>query len=613
MASFKLSEAYVELRADDAKLVASLGRVRSNVEATHKKMSQLATTARGVFLGIAAAAGVGVGIGAFVEALKESITVAAGTERGVARLRETLRLLGYDAGAGADQLEQFGAALKSSLKVDSDTTRNLITTALNLGIARDSVEDVVKAAIGLSQVTGQDLPESLLAMTQAVDGNFRTLQRQLPELRKMKDEMSATASDSGGMGKYIHGLDKANAQEQKLTTREKQLQYVQQVANRGLAERKKALDGVSGSMDAAALAAKDLARELGTDLAPATIFASKQLELMAHSLAHQFEAASAENIGLSITITKWHMALREMLGMNPLAEDQQQLDKLNAELNKLTNDAIKSDNSVATIRKQNLSQWSDAMANVGRGQNALFAANAQAAMSSPAYKAMIAEQERLAGVEAKNAARNAANQPNYQKKVMSAKDWVAQYQKAADALKEVDEMEKHGGQTAATKRLKDKNYNLLNEASFNIAGEGDPRRAHLADYQERTQRNIRSSQNRDVAAAKAQLAADEAKLKQQGNPVSPDFYKGLREKSAMPGGIIFKDISTLNSIIIKYDRMISGLNQEVKNRRHAIGADRPGITSNKLPDDQYTDFINAITNVGTSIVSALSNSFTLNN
>ena len=93
----------------------------------------------------------------------------------------------------SDTQRAFAKELQLSLAIADEQTNALQRQAMMLGIADDVMQEVTKAAIGLSQATGQSLQSSLFRVNEAINGNANALQTYLPALRQAETETEKLA------------------------------------------------------------------------------------------------------------------------------------------------------------------------------------------------------------------------------------------------------------------------------------------------------------------------------------------------------------------------------------------------------------------------------------
>jgi len=190
----------------------------------------------------------------------------------VSGLNKALELQGANVAKESARLQAFAGDLQKLTGVGDEATLAFMKQASMLGVNADQLEDVTKASIGLAEVTGQSLEESLKSLRTAQEGNFSGFEEQLPQLKAM-------------------------------ATAEEKLAYVTEMAAKGLEAKADASMTVSGMAERANGAIGDLMEMVGQLLAPIRILISQGLKTLAESLqqvlapAAQYAQSVLENIG----------------------------------------------------------------------------------------------------------------------------------------------------------------------------------------------------------------------------------------------------------------------------------------------------------------------------
>lgn len=376
----KLAEAFVEIRTDDAPFRAGLSRVRKEVSATSGLMKTFAAGGSTILKGFVGGLGIGAAFAVWEklgDGIRYAIAQATEGEKSKAKLRSTLASLGLEVESNFGKFEDFGELLKSQANVDDDVTRSLVTLALNLGVNKDQVEQLVAAAVGLAEVTGDDVTSSLDSLTKAVNGNFKALDKGLPTVR--------------------------NA-----VTAEQKLAEISRLAQQGLRQKRDATQTLSGATEGLSRAYDDLAESVGESLTPSLITATNY----AATLFRIFTTGTLESrvafLELQKTLLKW----QNPIGLDPKV--QQQIQALDAEINRLTNDAIKGNDKATGTQlqlqkavKETNKAYSDAADIVRKAQEAALE---QAAVGIAATQAQTKAKDDAATKDKQRAAQ-AANAP----------------------------------------------------------------------------------------------------------------------------------------------------------------------------------------------------------
>lgn len=124
----------------------------------------------------------------------ESAEASDAQEEAVRGLTKAIELSGESIGPTMEQHQAFASALQNTANVGDEVTLDLMRQAKMLGVSNDQLQDVTKAAIGLSEATGQGLDESLKKVNESINGNAGALQEYLPQLRNMESEEEKIAA-----------------------------------------------------------------------------------------------------------------------------------------------------------------------------------------------------------------------------------------------------------------------------------------------------------------------------------------------------------------------------------------------------------------------------------
>jgi len=158
----------------------ALGKLQSNLKDFHKKVEEASRIAR---TGLLAVAG---GVGAIVYE-------AAQHEEASRKLSSALETVGEKGGDAFKSLSDLADKIQDTTVYSSEAAMDIMAYAVNLGVTKDNMEEVVDGAIGLSEVLGMDLQSALRAVVAAEHGQFTMLERQLPALRDAKTDAEKLA------------------------------------------------------------------------------------------------------------------------------------------------------------------------------------------------------------------------------------------------------------------------------------------------------------------------------------------------------------------------------------------------------------------------------------
>jgi hypothetical protein len=187
-------------------------------------------------------------------------------------LETALRLQGDEVENNSARLQKFAGQMQSLTGMGDEATLAFMKQASILGVSSDKMQDMTKAAVGLSEATGKGMTESLRIMQQAMEGNFSAIERQIPAIKS-------------------------------LATDEEKLAAVAELASKGLLAKADASNTVSGMAGRASGAMGDLMESVGALIAPFRILISQGVVTFAESMktllvpAVEFAQKVLENIG----------------------------------------------------------------------------------------------------------------------------------------------------------------------------------------------------------------------------------------------------------------------------------------------------------------------------
>lgn len=168
-------------------------------------------------------------------------------------LAQALEQSGDSAGPSIDQLQTFASELQKVTNVGDEVTLGLMKQASMMGVSNENLQDVTRAAIGLSEATGQGLEESLKKVNAAINGNAGSLQEMLPSIR--------------------------NA-----ATEEERLAIVLEASEKGLAQKAARAGEAAGSAERLSNSWGDFLEVIGEALAPVRAFISTGLAVLVETI-----------------------------------------------------------------------------------------------------------------------------------------------------------------------------------------------------------------------------------------------------------------------------------------------------------------------------------------
>ena len=169
---FALAEAFVEIGANDKPALSAIANVKaacSSLGTSFDKLKGYGTAAFAALAGFATA----------------SLKAFADGETSSLRLRAALEATGQEVGKNESRLTAFAASMQSITTFSDKAIIAQMSYATSLGVTADKMEDVTKLGIGLASAYFNDnLEEGMKAAALAQEGNFRALQRIIPELKR---------------------------------------------------------------------------------------------------------------------------------------------------------------------------------------------------------------------------------------------------------------------------------------------------------------------------------------------------------------------------------------------------------------------------------------------
>jgi len=126
-------------------------------------------------------------------AIKKSIDAFAGAEERAHRLGIALKLNGEDAATTVPKLQGYAREIANVTTLSVGASMKLMEMGARLRIPSGALKDATKAAIGLSTVLGIDQEQALQKVNQAMNGNFKSLQKYIPQLRNAKNDAEKLA------------------------------------------------------------------------------------------------------------------------------------------------------------------------------------------------------------------------------------------------------------------------------------------------------------------------------------------------------------------------------------------------------------------------------------
>jgi hypothetical protein len=194
--------------------------------------------------GLAQLAGVTAAVIGIVEAGRAVVGFASSSvaafddlNRSSIKLAETVALIPGAGKAASDEMVKVANSLERLTNVDSGRIQDQMAQALRRGETTEQVDDLAKAALGLSRVFDRDLSSGMRMAEDAVKGNFAAFEGLIPNINE-------------------------------LATAEKRLAAVSELATKGLLNKADSAKSALEASEALSVATKNLYESFGALLAP---------------------------------------------------------------------------------------------------------------------------------------------------------------------------------------------------------------------------------------------------------------------------------------------------------------------------------------------------------
>jgi len=161
----KIGEAYVELAVKDGDYKAKMASAKGSLESIGGSL----LTFKNITLAAAGAALVKFGVTSAMEFGK--------AEQAELNLASTLKLHGENIGLLMPKLDAFAGLIQKTTTYDDEQIKSVMALGSQLGFEGDQLQQVTKAAIGLSEATGVGLEGSMRMLIRASHGSTQQLSR----------------------------------------------------------------------------------------------------------------------------------------------------------------------------------------------------------------------------------------------------------------------------------------------------------------------------------------------------------------------------------------------------------------------------------------------------
>jgi hypothetical protein len=188
-----MADLNVNIKGNSAQGEAALKRTDAEMKKlgnTSKKTSSVLQNFKNNWMSITATVGIG------VVAMKGAVSAAAKQEKSDVQLAKALELIGDTSQETLTDMKALGDEIQNLTTVGDEDSQMLMSLALNMGVAKDKVEEATKGSIGLAasfEKAGLSQETAMKGVALAFQGNFSQLERYIPALRDTKDETKKMA------------------------------------------------------------------------------------------------------------------------------------------------------------------------------------------------------------------------------------------------------------------------------------------------------------------------------------------------------------------------------------------------------------------------------------
>jgi len=180
----------VYLRAETRAAVRAMQKAQKQTDSLSGQLGMMAKTAVKSFAGYVAAAA---SIGAVISTMKESINLYGEQIQAEQKLAASIRSTGGDVDELLPKYKRIASEIQGITTVGDEATLSLMQQARSLGVTDEQMEEATKGAIGLSKALGIGTQQALRGVANALNGEFTSLQRYIPELRTASTESEKMA------------------------------------------------------------------------------------------------------------------------------------------------------------------------------------------------------------------------------------------------------------------------------------------------------------------------------------------------------------------------------------------------------------------------------------
>lgn len=180
----------VYLRAETRAAVRAMKKAQKQTDSLAGQLGHMAKTATRSFAGYVAAAA---SIGAVIKTMRESVELYGQQIQAEQKLGAAIRASGGDVDDLLPKYKDLASRIQAVTTEGDESTLALIQQAKSMGVADDKIEEATRGAIGLSKALGIGTQQAIRGVSNALNGEFTTLQRYIPALRTTEDESEKLA------------------------------------------------------------------------------------------------------------------------------------------------------------------------------------------------------------------------------------------------------------------------------------------------------------------------------------------------------------------------------------------------------------------------------------
>lgn len=123
-----------------------------------------------------------------IDGLKAIVGAASEAEESTFRLTQALEATGSNTANNVRLFKEFAKQMERTSRFDDDTILSQVALAKQFGVTNREAVKLIRTAVNLSSVTGDDLSTSVRNLGQTLDGNAGRFARQFPVLQRLTAE-----------------------------------------------------------------------------------------------------------------------------------------------------------------------------------------------------------------------------------------------------------------------------------------------------------------------------------------------------------------------------------------------------------------------------------------